>query len=79
VDEKVDIFSLGNNFFGILTGVGPFYKLELEDEEEKIIVRSYIDFAKVDIYKLLFKEHSFLFTKKGKCEAWDESSNLSSL
>lgn len=35
--ELVDVFSLGNNYFGVLTGIEPFHKehMELDDEEEE--------------------------------------------
>jgi len=36
LSEKVDVFSLGNNFFGILTGVDPFNDKETSDVQKLV-------------------------------------------
>jgi serine/threonine protein kinase len=35
--EKVDVFSLGNIYYGILTGLWPFYKEPLKQAQQKIM------------------------------------------
>jgi len=46
LDEKIDIFSLGNNFYALLTGLPPFIKLIHEDtfELKKAVMDGEIEF-----------------------------------
>jgi serine/threonine protein kinase len=39
LNEKVDVFSLGNNMYSLLTGLWPFYDEE-DDQEVKVSVDS---------------------------------------
>jgi serine/threonine protein kinase len=51
LDEKVDIFSLGNNFYGILTGMQPFYDIgEQVADNPQILVSLPIDFLEAFHY-----------------------------
>jgi serine/threonine protein kinase len=46
LDEKIDVFSLANNFFGVLTGLEPFYDEEDEDNVKTRVKKgekAYID------------------------------------
>lgn len=46
LDEKIDVFSFGNNIYGLLTGLWVFYDIEDDDMKQKKIIagdRAYID------------------------------------
>eukprot|EP00566_Odontella_aurita_P005962 CAMPEP_0113579424 /NCGR_PEP_ID=MMETSP0015_2-20120614/30060_1 /TAXON_ID=2838 /ORGANISM="Odontella" /LENGTH=579 /DNA_ID=CAMNT_0000483401 /DNA_START=188 /DNA_END=1927 /DNA_ORIENTATION=+ /assembly_acc=CAM_ASM_000160 len=45
LDESMDVYSLGNNFYGILTGLWPFYLLEDEEAQRQMVKgeRPFID------------------------------------
>ncbi|EEC44441.1 predicted protein [Phaeodactylum tricornutum CCAP 1055/1] len=46
LDEKIDIYSLGNNFYALLTGMGPFYEEAHSDgviKKVKAGMKPYID------------------------------------
>jgi serine/threonine protein kinase len=69
LDEKIDIFSLGNNLFSILTGLVPFYSASGFQETQRLVVQGakpYLDprwkersFAERTIVELIRRCHAF--------------------
>jgi Protein tyrosine and serine/threonine kinase len=62
LDEKIDIFSFGNNLYALLTGLWNFYDNDNDDEVQKFVIdgkrafvdprwkeRSYIESKLVDV------------------------------
>jgi serine/threonine protein kinase len=46
LNEKIDIWSLGNNFYGLLTGLAPFYELKHSEDVKQHLKKkekSFID------------------------------------
>ncbi|CAB9500486.1 Probable serine/threonine-protein kinase [Seminavis robusta] len=65
LDEKIDIWSLGNNFYSILTGVYPFFNVEkdrniqqmIKDGKTAVIDPRYVDssFAEGKLVEVIFR------------------------
>jgi Protein kinase domain len=46
LDEKIDVFSFGNNIYALLTGLWNFYDNDNDDEVQKMIIdgkRAFVD------------------------------------
>eukprot|EP00980_Cylindrotheca_fusiformis_P028444 scaffold22599_cov139-Cylindrotheca_fusiformis.AAC.35 len=71
--EQVDVYSLGNNFFGILTGIEPFYMERQETEDAKEVIEYVQERVKNAIKPRIdpaYKEHSFAEQKLVELIDW---------
>jgi serine/threonine protein kinase len=69
LDEKIDVFSLGNNLFSILTGLSPFYSASGFQEVQRLVaqgMKPYLDprwkersFAERTIVELIHRCHAY--------------------
>jgi Protein tyrosine and serine/threonine kinase len=58
LDEKIDIFSFGNNLYALLTGLWNFYDNDNDDEVQKFVIdgkRAFVDSR--------WKERSYIESK----------------
>ena len=69
LNEKVDVFSLGNNMYGLLTGLGVFHEIRNYDEVQYMVgkgVKAWIDqrykersLAEVKLAEIIEKCHEY--------------------